>query len=110
MRERVHSSDKPALYAALARARSARLNLPGRVARAAELAEVRVPVPDRPGVLAEITTLASELGVNIHDVEMMHSSEGDSGVVVLLVDAGLAERFTGGLVARGYRPSTRSLE
>jgi prephenate dehydrogenase len=110
MRDRVQSADKPALYDALARARSARLNLPGRVARAAEVAEVRVPVPDRPGVLAEITTLASELGVNIHDVEMMHSSEGDSGVVVLLVDANLSERFTGGLVARGYRPSSRSLE
>jgi prephenate dehydrogenase len=110
MRERVQASDKPALYNALERARAARLNLPGRVARAAEVVEVRVPVPDRPGVLAEITTLASELGVNIHDVEMMHSSEGDSGVVVLLVDAALSERFTGGLVARGYRPSSRSLE
>ena len=110
MRERVRTSDKPGLFDALARARAARLNLPGRVARAAEVAEIRVPVPDRPGVLAEITTLASELGVNIHDVEMMHSSEGDSGVVLLLVDASLSERFTGGLVARGYRPTSRSLE
>ena len=110
MRDRVRSSDKPALYDALARARSARLNLPGRVARAAEVSEVRVPVPDRPGVLAEITTLASELGVNIHDVEMMHSSEGDAGVVLLLIDASLVDRFTGGLVARGYRPTARSLE
>jgi prephenate dehydrogenase len=76
----------------------------------AEIAELRVPVLDRPGVLAEITTLASELGVNIHDLEIAHSSEGQTGVVLLLVDATLVDRFTDGLVARGYRPTARSLE
>jgi prephenate dehydrogenase len=72
--------------------------------------EVRVPVPDRPGVLAEITTLASELSVNIHDLEIAHSAEGQAGVVLLFVDAAHAERFTGGLGTRGYKPSTRVLE
>ena len=110
MRDRVQASDKQALYDALALARSARLNLPGRVAAVAEIAELRVPVLDRPGVLAEITTLASELGVNIHDLEIAHSSEGQTGVVLLLVDASLVDRFTGGLVERGYRPTARSLE
>jgi prephenate dehydrogenase len=110
MRDRVRSSDKSALYGALERARAARLNLPARVSAVSELAEVRVPVLDRLGVLAEITTLASELGVNIHDVEIAHSSEGDAGVVLLLVDAALVERFTGGLAARGYRPTARNLE
>ena len=54
--------------------------------RPEELAEVRVPVPDRPGVLAEVTTLAAELDVNIADLEIAHSSEGDRGVLILLVD------------------------
>lgn len=110
MRDRVVGSDRTGIHEALARARAARLNLPGRVAAAADVVEVRVPVPDRPGVLAEITTLASELGVNIHDLEIAHSSEGQAGVVLLLVDAALTERFLGGLAARGYRPTAQALE
>lgn len=109
VREQVAAGDRDGLLAGLERARLARLNLPGRVSAAGELAEVRVPVPDRPGVLAEITTLATELGVNIYDVEIAHSSEGDAGVVIVLVQAALVERLHGGLVARGYRPSARSL-
>jgi len=73
------------------------------------MAEVRVPVPDRPGVIAEITTLASELGVNIADFETAHSSEGDAGILLLLVPVEAVERFTGGLMARGYRNSWRPL-
>jgi prephenate dehydrogenase len=110
MRDRVATADRSGLLHALERARSARLNLPGRVASVAETAEVRVPVPDRPGVLADITTLASELGVNIHDLEIAHSTEGDAGVVLLLVDAAAASRFTQGLGERGYRPVVRGLE
>jgi prephenate dehydrogenase len=110
MRERVAGGDRDALLQALGEARAARINLPGRVAATTDVAELRVPVPDRPGVLAEITTLATELGVNIHDLEIAHSSEGQAGVVILLVDAGLVDLLRGGLLARGYKPSVRGLE
>jgi prephenate dehydrogenase len=110
MRTRIDEADRSGLLDALTLARAARLNLPGRVATIAELAEIRVPVPDRPGVLAEITTLASELGVNIHDLEIAHSSEGSAGVLLLLVDATLADRFLDGLAGRDYRASARGLE
>lgn len=109
MRRRVETADRAALLDELERARKARVNLPGRVATPAELAEVRIPVPDRPGVFAEVTTLAGELGVNIADMEVAHSSEGTTGVAILLVEAALAERFKGGLMARGYRPSVQAL-
>ena len=85
-------------------------NLPSRVARPSDLAEVRIPVPDRPGVLAEVTTLAAELGVNIADIEIAHSAEGNRGVVIMLVEAANADLFRGGLMARGYRPSVQRLE
>lgn len=110
VRAQVAAGDRAGLLAGLERARTARLNLPSGVASAGELAEVRIPVPDRPGVLAEITTLATELGVNIYDLEIAHSSEGDAGVVIVVVEASLVERVSGGLLARGYRPSARSLE
>jgi len=109
VRSMVERGDRDALLSTLERARAARVNLPARVAAIADMAEVRVPVPDRPGVIAEITTLASELGVNIADFETAHSSEGDAGVLLLLVPVDAVERFTGGLMARGYRNSWRPL-
>jgi prephenate dehydrogenase len=73
------------------------------------LVEVRVPVPDRTGVLAEITTLAAELGVNIVDLEIAHSVEGDRGVLVMTVDRRSAATLAGALAERGFRSSTGEL-
>jgi prephenate dehydrogenase len=106
----VAAGDRASLLDILERARAARINLPPRVASMAEMAEVRVPVPDRAGVLAEVTTLASELGVSIADFEIAHSPEGQAGVLLILVPRDSVERFTGGLIARGYRSSVRVLE
>lgn len=108
-RDQVAGDDRQGLIDDLTRARSARVNLPSRYTRPSELAEMRVPVPDRPGVLADVTTLASELDVNIADLEIAHSSEGIQGVLILLVEESSVERFRGGLIARGYRPSVRQL-
>ncbi|MEA3056618.1 MAG: prephenate dehydrogenase [Actinomycetota bacterium] len=106
----VAAGDRASLLDVLERARSARVNLPPRVASIADMAEVRVPVPDRAGVLAEVTTLASELGVSIADFEIAHSAEGQAGVLLIVVPVDSVERFTGGLIARGYRSSWRTLE
>ncbi|NDH84584.1 MAG: hypothetical protein EBY65_06880, partial [Acidimicrobiia bacterium] len=50
------------------------------------------------------------LDVNIYDLEIAHSAEGPRGVVVLVVETAMTERLQGGLMALGYRPSSRSLE
>ncbi len=109
LRDAVAEGRRDDLLTRLTTAQATRLNLPQRVGRPAEVAEIRVPVPDRPGVLAEVTTLASELGVNIDDLEIAHSSEGEAGVLILLVDAATADRFRAGLVARGFRPAVQAL-
>ena len=110
MRDVVAEGDGDALLDACSSGPArARANLPSRVAGVGDLAEVRIPVPDRPGVLAEVTTLAAELDVNIADLEIAHSSEGDQGVLILLVEAANADRLRGGLMAQGYRPSVQPL-
>ena len=86
-------------------ARAARINLPARIAAADALVEVRIPVPDRPGVLAEVTTLAGELDVNIVDLEIAHSAEGDRGVLIVTIDALASDRVCEALAARGYKPA-----
>lgn len=110
VREVVAAGDRKKLLELLEDARAARVNLPTRAARAAELAELRVPVPDRPGVLADVTTLASDLGVSIQDLEIAHSAEGDAGVLVLLLEAADADRVRDALSDRGYRVAVRRLE
>ncbi|MBV8982395.1 MAG: prephenate dehydrogenase/arogenate dehydrogenase family protein [Acidimicrobiia bacterium] len=108
MRELVERGDRERLLAWLQRARAARVNLPTTAPRPEELAEIRVAVPDRPGVIAEVTTLVSELGVNMFDLETVHSAEG-GGVFVFLVDAASGDLVRGALLARHYRPSARRL-
>ncbi len=108
-RDLVALGDRPGLLAALERARAARVSLPARVARDTRLVEVRVPVPDRPGVLAEITTLLGELDVNIEDLEIAHSVEGPRGVLVLVVQETAADDTRAALTSRAFHPTLRHL-
>ena len=102
--------DREGLLELLQRAREARVNLPSGAPSLGHASEVRVPVPDRPGVIAEVSTLLGGLGVNIFDVEIAHSVEGDRGVLVLIVDAGTEDVVRKALTDRGYKASVQRLE
>jgi prephenate dehydrogenase len=105
VRTNVAEGNRDGLLGRLEVARAARINLPARIAAADALVEVRIPVPDRPGVLAEVTTLAGELDVNIVDLEIAHSAEGDRGVLIVTIDARASDRVCEALTARGYKPA-----
>jgi prephenate dehydrogenase len=110
VRDIVAKGDRDGLLVLLERARQARQNLPVGAPPPSETVEVRVPVPDRPAVLAEVTTLLGELGVNIYDFEIAHSSEGDrGGVIIMVVAASAVPVVREVLTARGYRVSARRL-
>ncbi|MGH2704814.1 MAG: prephenate dehydrogenase/arogenate dehydrogenase family protein [Actinomycetota bacterium] len=79
--------DWEGLRATLTAAREARTALPGKPGLVPEaLVELSVPVPDRPGVLAELTTTMGEAGINIEDLDIFHSPEGGRGTIYLTVD------------------------
>ena len=109
VRDIIGADDRDALYARLTAARQARANLPTRVVHPDELAEVRIPIPDRAGAAAEVFTLAAELSVNIASFEVVHVAESTRGVAVVLVDRAMVELFRGGLLARGFRPAVQPL-
>jgi prephenate dehydrogenase len=109
IRDVVDSDDREALERALSTARDARTNLPGRVAHPENVAEVRIPIPDRMGAAAEVFTLAADLGVNIANFEVVHMPESNRGVAVVLVDAAASDVFRGGLIARGFKPAVTPL-
>jgi prephenate dehydrogenase len=103
MRDRVAGRDRDGLLGVLQTASAARRNLPARIARPDHLAELRIPVPDRAGVLAEITSLAADAGIGIYDIEIAHSAEGPRGVLILVVDGADAETLAAAVEAKGYR-------
>jgi prephenate dehydrogenase len=109
LRDAVTEGDSDSIRDALGTAREARVNLPTAVPLPPGLSEVRVRIKDQRGELAAITGLAAELDVNIFDLEIAHSAEGPTGVIVLLVDSEVADVLRGGLLARGYRPSVSPL-
>jgi prephenate dehydrogenase len=106
MRRRVADHDHVPLLEILERAADARRAMSERVPSPEGLVEVRVPVPDRTGVLAEITVLASELGINLVDIEIAHSVEGNRGVFLLVVDQLSAPTLLATLAGRGYRATS----
>jgi len=102
MRDRVAGRERESILGVLQRASLARRNLPARIVRPDDLSELRIPVPDRRGVLAEITSLAADSGISIYDIEIAHSAEGPRGVVILVVDTAEAERLRDAIEAQGY--------
>ena len=109
IREIVARSDRTGLTNLLSQARRARTNLPSRYVRPQELVEVRIPIPDRKGQIANITMLAADCEVNVADIEVAHSAEGARGVLVLVVAQAEVQRFLAVLAGQGYRPTTREL-
>ncbi len=105
MRKIVSETDSDTLLQRLTDARTVRANLPGRVSELTDVSEVRIPIPDRAGAAAEVFTLAAELGVNTANFEVVHSVEGDRGVLIMVVDTASSDVFRGGLIARGFKPS-----
>ncbi len=95
--------DRPRLHEVLAAATEARRTLPAAV-DAGELYSVVVPITDRPGVFASVTTALGEAGVNIADIELRHSPEGGGGLLTLgILGAGQAATAAGTLRELGYR-------
>jgi prephenate dehydrogenase len=106
MRQRVAEHDHDSLLEVLGRASEARRVLGQRAPSPEGLVEVRIPVPDRTGVIAEITVLVTELGINIVDLEIAHSVDGDRGVLLVVVDSLAAPTLLTTLAGRGYRATS----
>jgi len=70
--------------------------------------ELRVPVPNRPGVIAEIALALGQAGVNIVDMALSPSEDNSRGVVALWIagegQAARAEQLIGGLGLPVVRP------
>lgn len=104
LRTLVAEGDGAGVERAFAEAKAARLTLAAKPQVKSGVGVLQVPVPDRPGVLAEVTAAMGEVGVNIEDLQIVHSPEGGSGTVHLTVAADRAELAERALRDRWFEP------
>jgi prephenate dehydrogenase len=102
LRAALESHDRASLEESLTSAAVARRQLPGRALNSDDMAYLRVLIADRPGSLARVTMTASEMLVNIYDIEIAHAIEGNRGTLLLAVDAKQADRFMETLRAEDF--------
>lgn len=85
IRQMLSRGDDGRIEDALERAKRARLSLGTKAKVRAGVALMQIPVPDRPGVFAELTRSLGEVDVNIEDMQIVHSPEGGRGTVHIMV-------------------------
>ena len=108
IREALSSADAGRVSAWNDAARSDRDALLGAALTGDTVHELRVPVPNRPGVLADIALALGQAGVNIVDMALSPSQDNSRGVVALWIggqqQAAQAERLIGQLGLPVVRP------
>lgn len=98
--------DRAALTALLADAAAARRALPAAWVPSTErLLEVRIPMEDRPGVVAEVTTVTSSVGCNIQSIEIDHVTEDSAVLSLVLTDEGDIGQLSAQLINAGFSVS-----
>ena len=100
------SDDRASLTALLADAAAARRALPAAGVPSTErLLEVRIPMEDRPGVVAEVTTVTSSVGCNIQSIEIDHVTEDSAVLSLVLTDEGDIGQLSAQLINAGFSVS-----
>ena len=100
------SDDRAALTALLADAAAARRALPAAWVPSTErLLEVRIPMEDRPGVVAEVTTVTRSVGCNIQSIEIDHVTEDSAVLSLVLTDEGDIGQLSAQLINAGFSVS-----
>lgn len=107
----IEQHDAEGLTTLLRVAADARQALPAQwVPGSDKLLEVRIPMVNRAGVVAEVTTIASSVGCNIQSIEIDHLSEGNAVLSLILTDEGDVGQLSFQLIDAGYTVSFRPIE
>ncbi len=102
--------DRETLVTLLAEAAEARRSLPvAWIPSTEKLLEVRIPMEDRPGVVAEVTTIASKVGCNIQSIEIDHVTEDSAVLSLVLTDEGDVGQLSAQLISAGFAVSFNPL-
>ena len=100
------AGDRAGFTALLANAADVRRSLPAAwVPSSEKLLEVRIPLSNHPGAVAEATAIASEVGCNIQSIEIDHVTEDRAFLSMILTDEGDIGQLSIKLIGEGYAVS-----
>jgi prephenate dehydrogenase len=106
----VRSRDADSIRAWLEGAAEVRRSLPAQwVPATTQLTQLSVPMLDRPGVVAEITSAVSRAGCNIEGIDIDHETEDSAVLMLVLTDEGDQASLVSDLSQRGYEPRVTPL-
>ena len=99
----IKAEDRERLIALLTQASDVRRALPTAWVPSSErLLEVRIPMENRKGVVAEVTTIASSVGCNIQSIEIDHVTEDRAYLNMILTDEGDVGKLSTSLINAGF--------
>ena len=102
----LEEGDRDAMTRLLKQAADVRRALPAAwVPSSEKLLEVRIPISNHPGAVAQATAIASEAGCNIQSIEIEHLTEDRAFLLMVLTDEGDVGRLSAGLINAGYAVS-----
>lgn len=105
-KDSIAANDREKLTTLLREAADARRALPAAWVPSTEnLLEVRIPMTDRKGVVAEVTTIASQVGCNIQSIEIDHITEDSAVLSLIFTDEGDIGAFSTELIKAGFSVS-----
>ena len=106
----IRREDADTLVGKLKRSSELRQSLPSQwVPDSANLTQVRIPMTDRPGIIAEVTGMAGHAGCNIQSIEIDHINESNAVLELILTDEGDMGRLGAELINGGFDFSFRNI-
>ena len=109
-RDSLDQGDESALETFLDEAAQVRRSLPASWLPSTDnLLEVRIPMQDRKGVVAEVTTIASQVGCNIQSIEIDHVTSDSAVLSMVLTDEGDIGKLSSMLISEGFAVSLAPL-
>lgn len=97
------SDNRSALLSLLEDCAAVRRGLPAQwVPSTDSLLEVRIPMENRSGVVAEVTTVASQVGCNIQSIEIDHVTADSAVLSMVLTDEGDIGKLSTQLIEKGF--------
>ncbi len=107
----LRKGDKEGFTQLLDRAAEARRALPVKWVPATEdLLQVRIPISNHPGAIAEATSIASKVGCNIQSINIDHITSSSAVLDMVLTDEGDIGKLSTQLIKAGFSISLNPLD
>lgn len=107
---RIRKGERDDVHRLLASAARARASLPSHWSpNSTKLFEVSIPMDNRPGIIAEITTSAGRASCNIQSIEIDHQTDARAILRLVLTDEGDMAGFIAALKDADFRPHAKAI-